>query len=265
MRLHILSDLHMEFKNSHLELPRTNAQALILAGDINCGSKAKDWILELSDKYEQIFYLPGNHEFYGQNYKVLRTKWKEIEDNWNEESYGAKIHLFDPGSFVIPGYTFIGATLWTDFKKNDPAVHHAATSWMNDYRRIGYHDPYDRKDSISTWKIYQQHLVDKEFITKKIHEAEQRKDKIIVFTHHAPSYESVSHHYRSGDTNTYLLNYCYHSDLDELVARTNLWVHGHTHHSFDYKIGKSRVICNPRGYVGYEVNPDFDPGLTVEI
>ncbi len=64
-----------------------------------------------------------------------------------------------------------------------------------------------------------------------------------------------------------LISAAYASHLDALVEQSGaaLWIHGHTHDSFDYFIGGTRVICNPRGYFGYELNPDFNPGLVIDV
>jgi hypothetical protein len=63
------------------------------------------------------------------------------------------------------------------------------------------------------------------------------------------------------------VNLCFVSDAESLLAGVDLWVHGHTHDSFDYRVGTTRVLCNPRGYArdGMVENPRFDPGLGVEI
>ena len=82
----------------------------------------------------------------------------------------------------------------------------------------------------------------------------------VVVTHHAPSRASVAPRF-AGQR----LNPAFVSGLESLIeaGRPSLWVHGHTHTSFDYRLGKTRVICNPRGYPGE--NPDFRPGLVVEV
>jgi hypothetical protein len=51
------------------------------------------------------------------------------------------------------------------------------------------------------------------------------------------------------------MNGGFYSDLDDFIAyrpQIRLWMHGHTHEDFDYTIGTTRVVCNPRGYVGHE-------------
>ena len=87
--------------------------------------------------------------------------------------------------------------------------------------------------------------------------------KTVVITHHAPSAASIAP--RFGDDSTHI-NASFVSRLDELIAPpVRLWVHGHTHASFDYELSGARVVCNPRGYVPMEINPGFDPGLVVEV
>ena len=86
----------------------------------------------------------------------------------------------------------------------------------------------------------------------------------VVITHHAPSRRSI--HPRFADS---LLNACFVSDAERLLdgSRARLWIHGHTHDSFDYALNGTRVVCNPRGYVknGVNENPRFDPNLVIEV
>jgi hypothetical protein len=79
--------------------------------------------------------------------------------------------------------------------------------------------------------------------------------------HHAPS--KLSTHPRYADD--YVINGGYSSDLSEFILdhpKIKLWTHGHTHYAFDYVIGETRVVANPRGYIGYEAQADhFQPKL----
>jgi hypothetical protein len=75
--------------------------------------------------------------------------------------------------------------------------------------------------------------------------------KFVVVGHHAPSKLSTHPRYQN-DT---LMNGGYSSSLDFFIEdhpQIKLWTHGHTHETFDYVIGETRVVCNPRGYDGYE-------------
>jgi hypothetical protein len=97
----------------------------------------------------------------------------------------------------------------------------------------------------------------------KLVASENKDKKVVVVGHHSPSYQSVHPMYAS----EYLMNGAYHSDLSEIMLdNTNikLWTHGHTHHPFDYIIGETRVVCNPRGYDGYE-ETGWDPEKVFEV
>ena len=87
--------------------------------------------------------------------------------------------------------------------------------------------------------------------------------KTVVVTHHAPSLKSIHSDYKSNEWNP-----CFVSDLEKLMDGVGFWVHGHTHSSFDYQIGKTRVVCNPRGYPndldGWE-NKEFNPSNVIFI
>jgi hypothetical protein len=56
--------------------------------------------------------------------------------------------------------------------------------------------------------------------------------------------------------------------MEEFIVdhpQIKLWTHGHTHHPFDYIVGETRVICNPRGYINYEPEASNFKLLTVEV
>jgi Icc-related predicted phosphoesterase len=75
--------------------------------------------------------------------------------------------------------------------------------------------------------------------------------KVVVVGHHAPSNQSIKPKYRDDA----IMNGAYSSDLSEFILdhpKIKFWIHGHTHDVFDYMIGPTRVLCNPRGYFGYE-------------
>ena len=102
---------------------------------------------------------------------------------------------------------------------------------------------------ITNYDIYKTHFVD---------------SKVVVVGHHAPSKLSTKPAYERD----VLMNGAYSSDLSEFILdhpRIKLWTHGHTHNDFDYMIGSTRIVCNPRGYDGYESRADDFKLVTVEI
>jgi hypothetical protein len=79
--------------------------------------------------------------------------------------------------------------------------------------------------------------------------------KFVVVGHHAPSKKSTHPRY----AHEKVMNGGYSTDLDEYITdhpQIKVWVHGHTHEDFDYNVGGTRIVCNPRGYVNYEYRAD---------
>ncbi len=270
MKLRIVSDLHIDSNwTLPFELPVLPDDAetvLIIAGDAGEQMKATDNIREWLDRFKHVVYVMGNHEYY--NGSMVRTidKIKVVLPS-------DKLTILDASELQIDDTVFIGATLWTDFEKESPIVMWDASQSMNDYRKIrtgGKGSPYARKfKPIDALAIHKQHLA---YIKSRIaHWTEhnnltsvQHKKRIIVITHHAPSFQSVSPIYANSR-----LNGCYATALDELLESANikLWIHGHMHNKSDYTIGNCRVLCNPRGYQTKHEGErtGFDPNFTVEL
>jgi Icc-related predicted phosphoesterase len=90
-------------------------------------------------------------------------------------------------------------------------------------------------------------------------EKEVDKDCIVV-THFVPTYLSMHPQYKGNYVNSFFITEMYNF-ID--VREPKMWIHGHTHSPFDYMINKTRVICNPLGYLGE--NPNFNSNLIVEV
>lgn len=252
MKLHILSDLHLEF--SKFEPPATDADVIVLAGDIGKQSNGIIWAREkFPDK--EIIYVPGNHEFYGSHRRdTLNLMRADAEQ--------CKVHLLDNDEVVINGVRFLGSTLWTDFllfgerKKNEAMMD--GQNCLNDFRIIREETrPFSFTPLISI-KLHEQSLA---WLTEKIDTPFD--GKTVVVTHHLPSALSVVERFKDS-----LLSACFASELDHLFGKMDLWIHGHTHDNLDYVANGTRVICNPRGYVTFSRGPEnfhFNPKLVVEI
>lgn len=159
------------------------------------------------------------------------------------------------------GVRFIGATMWVDFALFGEPSRFAeyGRRGLTDFTEILNEDP-------SYFAVRPQDMIRWFAASRAFIEAELRKKfdgSTVVVTHHAPSIRSVAERYRHD-----LLSPCFASNCDDLLKLgADVWVHGHTHDSFDYKAGPTRVICNPRGYPlrGTIENRDFDPSLVVEV
>jgi hypothetical protein len=151
--------------------------------------------------------------------------------------------------------TFVGGTLWTDLNRGDPMTLYGIKSLLNDYRRI--RDDSRGYGSLSPTKTTERHLNTLNYIMKVVDA--NPTGKFVVVGHHAPSFNSIHEMYKD----QHVMNGAYASDLSEFILdrpQIVLWTHGHTHHSSDYMIGSTRIVCNPRGYVMYERGThDDDP------
>ncbi len=248
MKLHILSDIHAEFEP--FDPPQTEADIVILAGDIHLGKKGLDWAKnQFPDS--PVLYVLGNHEHYGQALPKHVAKLQQL-------AAGSNVHILENSRLDIGEVTFLGCTLWTDFRLyGDPRIAgYEATQKMTDYKKIRVSPQYRKLRSIDTATI---HLHSRSWLAKHVRQASNRK--VVIVTHHAPSEESIPLWHRDD-----ILSAAYASALDSFVASSGaaLWVHGHVHVQQDYMIGSTRVVCNPKGYPD-EAHAAFMPDYVLEI
>jgi predicted phosphodiesterase len=248
MRIQILSDIHNEF--SVLPVPRTDADVVILAGDIDLEDRAIAWAGQFD---KPVIYLTGNHEYYKGHYQTVNQRIKEAVTDTD-------VHFLNDEVAVIQGVRFIGTTLWTDFDlfgdSNIAKLH--AQDAMNDYRLIRYGPDYRRLRPSDTHMLFDNARA---FLRDRLDEPFE--GKTVIVTHHAPSIQSVQPIYKQDR-----LTPSFASDLEYLMGEpVSLWVHGHVHNSNDYCINGTRVVSNPRGYQrnGPCENPEFNPELVVEV
>lgn len=160
------------------------------------------------------------------------------------------VHFLNGCSVVIDDVAFIGATLWTDVDKENPISSFAVEKRLKDYhiiRTIGDR-PLRVKDTVET---HNQH---KSFIFDEISVLRPLVRKTVVVSHHAPSGMSVHPRFRGN-----ALNAGFYSEMsDEIHSKgPDVWFHGHTHDTFQYKLGNTTVACNPRGYASILSNSDY--------
>ena len=228
MKIKLLSDLHLEFyKNPEKVIEglfTPNVDVLVLAGDVAVGLKNVETALwQFAAQYNQVIYVPGNHEYYNTNLNIL-----------DMISLPKNVRMLNPNSVKIGDITFIGASLWTNFN-NNPLAQETARSFINDFRVIKDFTPYKCKELFNYHSSY----------IKQAYEAIPGK-KIIV-THFLPAVACISPRFR----NEGLLNYYFANNMDGWIDSLNnvpYWFFGHTHDQVDVTIGETRLIANPYGY-----------------
>lgn len=248
MKLHILSDLHLEFGAMPRNYAPPPCDVVILAGDIGTGRSGMAWAMTTFPPDLPVIYVCGNHELYGRSFALYQELKAKADATPN-------IKFLECESVEINGVLFIGATLWTDFCLYDDPVKAAieAKFGMNDFRLI-------EGMSVDLWTS--RNRFGREAIERAL-ERHAGKPRVVV-THHGPSPGSIPTRF-AGDA----MNAAYVSRiLQEMPEHLwpQLWAHGHTHDSFDYLANiTTRVVCNPRGYVGHELNPDFKIDFVVDL
>jgi Icc-related predicted phosphoesterase len=269
IKLRIMSDLHEEHGGSQYKFPHDKLagknQILILAGDSSHSRGIIKFIKQLeTSRFNKVLFVAGNHEFYGGHFYDTLKKLKK-----NFPAKENKIAFLDNQMVTIDDVNFLGCTLWTDFNKKDPICIESARRFMNDYQLIkfdsGAVDTYSMgHTNFSPEDSYKEHEISLRFLEEKLKLSQENKQSAVVITHMAPSSLSVHEMYKQPPYND--LNGAYYSDLSELILNYEpiLWIHGHTHTSFDYMIGNTRVICNPQGYLS-DPNHSFIKELIIDV
>ncbi len=247
MKLHVLSDLHTEF--SDFDPPETDADLVVLAGDIGVGTDGIRWAAR---QYPEtpVVYVPGNHEYYGHDIDGA---------GFLSAAAPANIHVLNNESLELGGIRFLGTTLWTDFRLFGEGeawfARQQAQALMEDFHsiRIGGRK-FTPEDSVRI------HEASKAWLTGEL-------DKVfdgttVVVSHHLPAMLSIASEYRDDP-----LSAAFASRLEDVIEehRPDLWIHGHTHVPCDYEIYGTRVVCNPRGYPSETEARGFAPGLIVDV
>ena len=277
MKIKLVSDLHLEF--SDVVIPNDEGcDVLILSGDImtawdlhnhpeeginplvplgprqQAATRFRDFLRRVSIVFPNVIYVAGNHEFYHGKFPDAIQYLKE------ECARHPNIHFLEMDTKEIDDVTFVGSTLWTDMNRGDPLTLHSIGDMMNDYHIVRNSEQgYTKLRPAHTASRHRKSL---EYI-KSVVELDPSK-KYVVVGHHAPSKLSTHEQYKS----EYIMNGAYSSDLSNFILdhpQIKLWTHGHTHHPFDYMLGSTRIVCNPRGYEGYEPDSGWDVKIVLEV
>ena len=247
MRLHILSDLHLEF--AHWTPPAVDADLVILAGDVHVGTAGVAWAAAAFGG-RPVVYVPGNHESYGE---ALPRHLHALR----RAAAGTSVKVLDRQALALPDLRVLGCTLWTDFELNGDrrAAMDMAADTMWDYQQITV-APRDR--TLQPADTLRWHRKARAWLAAEL-PGDGRPT--VVVSHHAPSGGSVSD---APVDRPYAPAYA--SDLEELMGTGGpaLWVHGHTHRSRDDVVGATRIISNPRGYPDQR-GTGWAPGLVIDI
>ncbi|QGZ31154.1 metallophosphoesterase [Stutzerimonas stutzeri] len=241
MKIHILSDLHVEFRQFTPEVP-PETDVVVLAGDITTRGRAGFWAA--ANFSHPTVLIGGNHDSYQTS---LQRAHRLMSRDCAEH-----VHFLENDIFECKGVRFLGCTAWTDFKStgNQPLAMLQAQSQMNDYKMIRFEPKFRRLHPNDTRSLA-------EYSRSWLFEEAQKPfpGKTVIITH-TPPLISLLPEVSEPDH----LDAAYANNWPEFLdLNIDLWIFGHTHHPVDRRIGGIRFISNPRGYPGENVafKPDF--------
>lgn len=173
---------------------------------------------------------------------------QDLQDEMIAMCKGSNVRFLEKKSAEINGVRFLGCTLWTDFNDcDDEEMMADLQSIMNDFRYISYD-----KAQITPEQLIKINKSCVKWLEREL--AKDHDGPTIVVSHHAPTKKSWA-----ADPDDYL-KFAYCNRLEPMLKENQieLWVHGHIHHTSDYTKHGTRVVCNPRGYKGYQTVDNFD-------
>lgn len=232
-----MSDLHLEFHAdkgaSFVEELPVLADVLVLAGDICSVDLLIPRLSTFAKRWPHVVYVHGNHEFYGSDRSAVLERMLWLVPEFQN------LHWLDSGEVEIEGQRLLGSPMWFPPAPNAP-------KWaMSDFSEIRDFEKWVYRENARAIRFFDENLSQGD----------------VVVTHHLPSQKSVAPIYVGNPLNPYFV-----CDVTPMIQRLKpkLWIHGHTHTTRDYKIGPTRVVCNPLGYPGEPVR-GFDEALVIDI
>jgi predicted phosphodiesterase len=244
MRVHILSDLHLETRPC--QPASIEADVVVLAGDIANGTDGIEWAKK--NFRCPVVYVAGNHEYFERDFASVQADLRQA-------IAGSRIELLDCGEWRLGPVRFLGCTLWTDFSLsplNQRTVSIERSRKFNpDYQKIRMGARLLQPED--TIELCRRH---RSWLNARL--MENFDGTTVVITHFAPHRGSIAPQFAGNPANPGFI-----VPLDELMGRATLWIHGHTHSAFDYRVQGTRVVANPRGYA-HETS-GFRDDLIVEV
>lgn len=247
MKFQVLSDLHIDsYARRGLtvgEIVQTDADVVLVAGDTCNGSQGMAWLQQQAQQLDKpIVSIAGNHEYFGQDIASFDAVLAQF-DNYDTAT-GRGLKVLQCQSIDFAQVRVLGCTLWTDYQfefseQTLPMV----LRFMRDYQQI-----YVGEQLFSPEVSVQIHHQQRRWLQRALQQAHKDQKTCVVMSHHSVTPLSVSEKYADLPSNAAFV-----SDLSDWMQQPwapKLWIHGHTHEAFDYQLGNTRVVVNPRAYPG---------------
>ena len=242
MKLHILSDTH-----GQPVIPHPAADLIVHAGDFDNGRRGAEAFQAACERAgKPCVFVLGNHDFYGEN----------IDDLPRELIAAGAPLLAENHSLEFGGYTFVGGTLWSNFrlplvnKKQFRENIALARNSIADFFYIAAGTP-----------PHERRIEPEDYIARfnaQLGFIKQFRPRTVVLTHFPPHPACIAPPYADSPLNPYFIN-----QID--VAGFGYWIAGHTHHAVDTVQDGCRIIINPLGYPNEYGQNGYRNGFLLEL
>ncbi len=246
-KIHLVSDLHLEkWKTIPIYLQHVEADILVLAGDIGHPfSQIYHQLISMcAQQFKHVILITGNHEYYKtEELKSMEDIDERVQHIANQYP---NVYFLNRQAIVIDHLVFIGCTLWSLPEKKLFHMNYITSDFRNikDMNISRYRDLFmiNRNYIRSTMMKYKHH-------------------KIVVVTHHVPSYKFMVPKYRNDTKRSF-----YASNLEHLIKNADYWLCGHTHNSCYLHIHQCHCYVNSYGYP-HETHhiTHFNPHLIIDV
>lgn len=258
MRLQLLSDLHLETEPFEPE-PAPGAECLVLAGDIDASWAALE---RFAGWPVPVLMVAGNHEFDGRDLDQALADLRE-------RTAALGIRLLERESCLLTGddgrvVRVLGTTRWCDFDLFGPAMREKAMRAGEYFVRVQRSTRHGRPFDAAA--VREEALACRDWLERELADPPRgRWAATLVVTHFAPSGRSADPRYgRQPGT----ASFC-NAD-DDLLARADVWLHGHLHCRHDYSVPRpgaapTRVLCQARGLVHKDEHLGLEPLRLISV
>lgn len=244
MKIQYVSDIHLEMTKNDEYWSQNRIEPigdiLVLAGDITKMSKvhqSHEFFNNISEDFEQVFYVPGNHEYYDiSDLKLLQKDSLDVDIRHN-------VKLLNNKSINYKGVNFIFTTLWSFIpRESAPYIVNGVACF--EHIKDMSNNLTTRQGEMTVRKWNEMHSFSKFFIVNAL--SDIKEGKTVVVTHHVPSKVCISEDFKYS-----LIGSAFHSELYDIIKNTNIdyWIYGHSHRNVDAEIEGTKLTSNQFGYV----------------
>ena len=266
VKIHLLSDLHLDHLTEPLVIPLPACDVRIVAGDM-CEFGQRDalaapFLRRLVAGKAPVLVILGNHDHYRGGSGTTAPAYESRVASWQKTCASAGARLLERDSIIVGNHRILGCTWWSAIDWNDDPNHRYRHQFASDAEFVRHGVELGISDFrlIRKWSVadhLRRHEQDTAWLTDALADTKDGR-KPIVLTHFLPHKSAIDAQFRGSCINTYFTTH-----RPDLVRQAHVWLFGHTHSHVDLLVDGVRLVANPRGYPNERSG--FVPDLVIEV